>query len=82
MPVFLKDIRCSGAGVSREFRIVRDNRVNQKTTENLAANKDAKTEPVQNSSLGIQQVNPDTVERRYYSFPMIKLFGFKHCLFR
>ncbi|XP_039124801.1 GBF-interacting protein 1-like isoform X2 [Dioscorea cayenensis subsp. rotundata] len=52
-----------GAGVSREFRIVRDNRVNQKTTENLAANKDAKTEPVQNSSLGIQQVNPDTVER-------------------
>ncbi|KAM0936256.1 putative GBF-interacting protein [Dioscorea sansibarensis] len=55
--------RKAAPGVSREFRIVRDNRVNQKTTENLAANKDAKTEPVQNSSLGIQQVKPDTVER-------------------
>ncbi|KAJ0988464.1 hypothetical protein J5N97_006820 [Dioscorea zingiberensis] len=51
------------AGISREFRIVRDNRVNQKTTEDHTTNRDVKTESVQNLPLGNQQVKPNIVEK-------------------
>lgn len=49
--------RNSVPGVSREFRIVRDNRVNQN------ANRDVKPESVQNSASGKEQMNADPPEK-------------------
>ena len=49
---------CLDAGVSREFRIVRDNRVMQ------TANRDVKPEPVQHSASGKDQAKSDFPEKR------------------
>ena len=59
------------AGVSQEFRIVRDNRVKQN------ANGDVKPEPVQHSASGKEQIKSDFPEKRCGISFLCRLLGFR-----